>query len=94
MLAYSGGLISGLLVIVLVRHDGFARFHAMQSIVTFSTLLVAHLLLGSFGTFGSVARVPFFVSVVVLWIYLMVCAWRGQRYHLPVVGAFAEHLLK
>jgi len=32
--------------------------------------------------------------VIVLWVYLMVRAWSGERYHLPYAGAFADHLMK
>lgn len=94
VLAYVGGLLSGVIVIVVERRDPFVRFHAMQSIVTFSALLVAHLVLRGFGLLGAVALVPFVMGVIVLWILLMVQAWRGERYHLPYLGTFAEHLLK
>jgi len=94
VLAYVGGLLSGIIVILVERRDPFVRFHAMQSIVTFAVVLVAHLVLRSLGRLGAVAVVPFVISVVCLWIALMVQAWKGERYHLPYLGAFAEHLLK
>src|SRR5262245_34030572 len=92
--AYAGGLISGLLILALERQDGFVRFHAMQSSVTFAALLVAHLMLRGFGAVGVVASVPFVLAVIALWAALMIQAGRGERYHLPYLGAFAEHLLK
>ena len=93
-LAYGGGLVSGIVVLSIERHDAFVRFHATQSVVTFSAALVAHLMLLGLGAVGRVATVPFVVAVAVLWIYLIVQAWRGERRHLPYVGAFADHLLK
>jgi len=92
--AYLGGLISGTVVLIVERHDAFVRFHAMQSIVTFSAALVAHLVLRGLGRVGAIATVPFVIAVTVLWVYLMVRAWRGERHHLPYVGAFADHLMK
>ena len=94
VLAYAGGLLSGLLVLALERKDSFVRFHAMQSVVAFGAVVIAHLMLRGLGTFGAFAGVPFALSVVVLWIALMFQAFRGERYHLPYLGAFAEHLLK
>jgi uncharacterized membrane protein len=94
VLAYIGGLISGIIVILVERRDPFVRFHAMQSIVTFGTLLVAHLVLRALGLLGAIASVPFAIGVFCLWLALMIQAGRGERYHLPYLGAFAEHLLK
>ena len=94
VLAYVGGLLSGIIVILIERRDPFVRFHAMQSIVTLSVLLVAHLVLRGLGLLGAVASVPFVIGVGVLWIALMIQAGRGERYQLPYLGAFAEHLLK
>src|SRR5215471_10265318 len=93
-LSYLGGLLSGIVVLGTERHDGFVRFHAMQSVVTFAGVLVAHLALRGLGLVGLVASVPFVLAVAVLWIFLIVQAWRGERQHLPYVGAFADHLLK
>jgi len=86
--------LSGVIVILVERRDPFVRFHAMQSIVTFGTLLVAHLVLRGFGLIGVIASVPFVLGVAALWIFLMVQAARGERFQLPYLGPFAEHLLK
>jgi uncharacterized membrane protein len=94
VLAYLGGLVSGVLVLTVERRDPFVRFHAMQCCVTFAVVLVAHLMLRALGGAGVVISVPFVLGVIVLWVVLMVQAWRGRRYHVPYLGAFAEHLLK
>jgi len=94
VLAYVGGLLSGVVVILVERRDPFVRFHAMQSIVTFGTLLVAHLVLRGFGLLGVIASVPFVFAVAALWMFLIVQAARGLRNPLPYLGTFAEHLLK
>ena len=93
-LSYLGGLLSGIVVLGLEQHDGFVRFHAMQSVVTFSAVVLAHLALRGLGLVGLVASVPFVAGVALVWLYLIVQAWRGRRQHLPYVGAFADHLLK
>jgi uncharacterized membrane protein len=92
-LAYAGGAISGVILLVMEKRDRFVRFHAMQSVVTFVGVMVAHLVLTSLPLVGRLLSAPFVVAVVVLWIILMSRAWRGQWFKLPQVGDFAEHLL-
>jgi uncharacterized membrane protein len=92
-LAYALGLVSAVAVLLVEKRDPFVRFHAMQSLVTFVGVLVAHLVLSGLPVIGLVVRLPFVVAVVGLWIVLMVRAFRGERYHLPHIGDFAEHLL-
>jgi uncharacterized membrane protein len=92
--AYLGGLIAGLIVLVVEKHDRFVRFHAMQSVVTFAGVMVAYLAVTGLPVVGAVFSVPFKVGVYVLWAFLMLKAWQGEPYRLPYVGDFAEHLLK
>jgi uncharacterized membrane protein len=93
VLAYVGGVISGVVILALEKEDRFVRFHAMQSIVTFLIVLVAHLLLTGLPVFGLALYYPFVVGVAALWIFLMVQAFRGHRYKLPYIGDFAERQL-
>lgn len=94
VLAYLGGVISGVVLLIVEKHDRFVRFHAMQSVVTFLGVLVVRLALAGLSVIGAVLLLPFVVAVVGLWIFLMVKAWHGESYKLPYVGDFAEHLLK
>ena len=92
--AYLGGLITGVIVLVVEKHDRFVRFHAMQSVVTFVGVMVVYLALSGLPVIGPVVSVPFRIGAYVVWIFLMFKAWRGEAYRLPYVGDFAEHLLK
>ena len=47
LLAYVLGWLSGLAVILIEKEDDFVRFHAMQSIVTFSALTLLSLASGT-----------------------------------------------
>ena len=93
-LAYLGGAISGVVVLAIEKHDPFVRFHAIQSTVTFLGVLVVNLVVISLPVIGLLLSVPFVVAVVVIWVLLMVKAFRGERYKLPYVGDFAEHLMR
>ena len=93
-LAYLGGAVSGLILLLVEKQDRFVRFHAMQSTITFLLVLVAHLALSGLPWVGPILRIPFVVAVIVLWVFLMYQAFSGNRYKLPYVGDFAEHQLK
>jgi uncharacterized membrane protein len=93
-LAYLGGAISGVIVLAIEKQDPFVRFHAMQSTVTFLGVLVVNLIVVSLPVVGLVLSVPFVVGVIAIWIFMMVKAFRGERYKLPYAGDFAEHLMR
>ena len=93
-LAYLGGAISGLVILVIEKQDPFVRFHAMQSTVLFLGVLVVNLVVISLPVVGMVLSVPFVIAVVVIWVLMMVKAFQGERYKLPYVGDFAEHLMR
>jgi uncharacterized membrane protein len=94
VLAYVGGALTGIVVLVMEKKDQFVRFHAMQSTVTFLLVLVANLLITSLPVVGRMAYYPFALAVTGLWIALMVKAFQGARYKLPYIGDFAERQLK
>ena len=94
VLAYLGGALTGIVVLIMEKKDQFVRFHAMQSTVTFLAVLVANLLLRNIPVVRVMAYVPFGVAVMALWIVLMVKAFMGERYKLPHIGDFAERQLK
>jgi len=93
-LAYVGGAITGIVVLLWEKKDQFARFHAMQSTVTFLLVLVANLLLRNIPVVGRLAYLPMGLAVTALWIVLMAKAFMGERYKLPYIGDFAERQLK
>lgn len=93
-LAYVGGFISGVVVLMVEKQDKFVRFHAMQSVVTFLGVLVAHLLFSSIPVVGTVLYIPFIAAIVFLWGFLMYQAGMGRAYKLPYIGEFAEQQLR
>ncbi len=96
LLCYAVGWITGLVMILLEKKNGFVRFHAMQSIITFGAITFLFIVLGILDGLDIVGRLFWALSMVawiltvVLWIVLMVKAYQGERYKLPVVGDLAE----
>jgi uncharacterized membrane protein len=90
LLCYLGAWITGIVFIVIEQKNKWVRFHAAQSLVTFGTLWIAGLIL------GNIPYIKFFFSPalgilgVILWIVLMVKAYNGERFKLPLFGDIAE----
>ena len=101
-LAYSLGIITGILFLVLepYRRDRFVRFHAMQSILYFVaavafnilwTIMVGMLISIS----GWIAFVSFPIRMLIslglfgLWLFLMFQAYNQREFRIPILGAIA-----
>jgi uncharacterized membrane protein len=89
-LAYSLGWITGAAFLLLEPTNKFVRFHAWQSVIVFGGLSLAWFI------FLSIYLVGWFVAFVVilplsafLWLFLMLKAYRGERYKLPFAGEIA-----
>jgi uncharacterized membrane protein len=89
LIAYVLGWISGLAVILIEKNDEFVRFHAMQSIITFGALTLLSIFAGwaffYFSFFGSIIH----IATIALWVILMVKAYQGEKFKLPVIGDLA-----
>lgn len=103
LLCYSLGWITGL-IFYFVDKRPYVRFHAEQSIVVFGGLHIIYFILGSFfglspfaggwtglsfglGLYGLLNLVG-----LVLWILLMVKAYQGERFRVPVAADIAEKI--
>lgn len=93
LLCYLAWWITGLVFILIEKENKFVRFHAVQSIVAFGAItvlwIVLQVLASIFWPFYFLG-VPFWILTVVLWIVLMVKAYQGERFKLPIAGDFAE----
>jgi uncharacterized membrane protein len=98
-LCYLGVWITGLIFYFIDDKNKVIRFHALQSIFVFLPLMILGWIFGGF--FGIFSYGPgwiflwwlswvFWVLILVLWVVLMIKAYRGQKWKLPVVGDLAE----
>lgn len=96
LLCYVLGWVTGLIFLLLENKNKFVRFHAIQSIVTFGAITVVCFVLGMFswipflGIFFGFINWLVSLLAFVLWIVLMVTAYQGKRYKLPIAGDIAE----
>lgn len=88
LLCYSGGLVplgaivSGLIFFLIEKENKFVRFHALQSMITFGALFILLFI----PIIGILAAITHFV----LWILMMIKAYSGVKFKLPLVGDIAE----
>ncbi|MFZ0580684.1 MAG: DUF4870 domain-containing protein [Candidatus Acidiferrales bacterium] len=96
LLCYALGWITGLIFFFIDKRP-FVRFHAAQSIVVFGGLTIIRVGLGMIFLTGGVSLgfgLAWLVSILsfVLWILLMIKAYQGERYRLPIAADLADQL--
>jgi uncharacterized membrane protein len=90
LLSYFFGFITGLVFYLVERKNKFVRFHAMQSMLVFGGLAVLNLIFIFIPILGILISIFLSLLGVVLWIILMIKAYQGEYFKLPVVGDIAE----
>jgi len=90
LLCYVGWWVSGLVFILIEKESKFVRFHAIQSIYVFGVLTIAMIVLRWIPVLGDVLAGLIWVLGVVLWIILMIKAYQGAMFKLPLAGDLAE----
>ena len=103
-LSYFLGPITGVIFVLLEKNDRFVRFHAFQSILLSGAWIafwvafdVVSIILGQIPLLGLLALIfGLLLSVVlglgglILWIALMISAYQGKSWKLPIIGVMAE----
>ncbi|WP_273851310.1 DUF4870 domain-containing protein [Guptibacillus spartinae] len=94
LLTYVLGFVTGIIFLLIEKENKFVRFHAMQSIVVFGAFFIASLVLNVIPVIGTIVSVLILPPLsLIVWIVLMVKAYQGNRYKLPVAGDFSEKQL-
>jgi uncharacterized membrane protein len=103
LLCYVLGWLTGLIFYFIDKRP-FVRFHAAQSIVVFGGLHIITIVLGMFFGFSLLAgglagfSVGFAIyhlielGALILWIVLMIKAYQGVKFRVPVAADIAEKL--
>lgn len=80
--------VSGL-IFLLIDKDPDVRFHATQSIVVFGLITLALFV----PIIGWVLSPLFMVIGLILWIFLIIKSFQGEKVKVPYLGDFAEKQL-
>jgi len=92
LLCYLGIWITGIIFLLIEQKNKFVRFHAIQSIIIFITLGIASAFLSQIPLLGWFFGVIIGVLSFVLWVVLMVKAYQGELYKVPLAGDLAEKM--
>lgn len=90
LLAYLLGVITGIIFYLIEKDNKFVRFHAMQSIVVFGALFVLSMVLNFIPVIGWALLPILGLLGLILWIVLMIKAYQGEYFKLPIAGDIAE----
>jgi len=106
LLCYVALWVTGIVFVVWEKKSVFVKFHAWQSIMTFGVLTVAHLILSrmlidiawgnwlypKLGLYRAGVAFGWIIGMVmlVLWIVLMIQAYQGKMWKVPLAGNWAE----
>ncbi len=90
MLTYLAGWITGLIFLLTEKEDQNIRFHAAQSLVVFGVLNLVVLV----PLIGWMLSPLISLIALALWVLLMLKAYQGEKFVLPVAGEYAQKLMK
>jgi uncharacterized membrane protein len=90
LLCYLLSFVTGIVFLVIEKENRFVRFHAYQSLAVFGSLFLLSLIAGFIPVIGSLIGFLMGPVWLILWILLMVKAYQGERFKLPVTGDWAE----
>ncbi|MGE0462703.1 MAG: DUF4870 domain-containing protein [Vicinamibacterales bacterium] len=104
VLCYSAWWITGLLFLVIERQHRGIRFHAAQSLVLFGALSLLLLGLGALSAMALMVSSQAYqgaraladvcwIGAAALWLVLVVRAWRGETWRVPLVAALADRIV-
>lgn len=82
--------LTGLIFILIEKKNKTVKFHAWQSFLVFLPLWIIAFVFTWIPFFGWIVAGILWLLVVILWIVLMVKAYQGEKFKLPVIGDIAE----
>jgi uncharacterized membrane protein len=101
-LSYIFGWVTGLIFFLSEKQNQFVRFHAMQSILFSAGLTILYIAVWVLDFVFALANVGFLallfgclfwivgLAAFVVWIILLINAFQGKKFKLPVIGDYAE----
>ncbi|MCK8490039.1 hypothetical protein M0651_23020 [Paenibacillus sp. MBLB2552] len=93
-LCYLFAFVGGVVFLALERRSRFVLFHALQSVMLFGGLMLAHALSGFLPVIGIVVNLLLTLLGVTLWVVLMLATLQGKWLKLPWIGELAEKQLQ
>jgi len=89
--------VSGIIFYLLEKDNKMVKFHALQSVLTFLPLNIIYWIVWYVFWWSDIAYVIALligILMFILWIVLMIKAYQGEKFKLPVVGDIADNATK
>lgn len=90
VLCYLVGFVSGIIFYLIEKENKFVRFHAMQSIIVSGSVFVLQIVLTAVPFIGPVLSPLVALVAFILWLVLMIKAYQGEFFKLPIAGEIAQ----
>lgn len=97
-LTYALGAVTGIIFLLIEKKDQEVRWNAGQSVALTVALIGVSIVLAIVGAIPVIGLIAWLVSLLVslgafvLWVFLLVRTFQGNRVTLPVVGAYAQKI--
>jgi uncharacterized membrane protein len=89
-LSYLVGFVTGIIFLLVEKENRFVRFHAMQSTLLFTGIVLVDILLQIVPLLGALLVVFIVIPLsAFLWLFMMFKAYQGEEFKLPLVGQMA-----
>lgn len=86
--------IIGLLFLIFEKENRFIRFHALQAVFLGVALFIIGMILGFIPIIGLLLSILWTPIVLAIMVFMMIQAYKGKYYKLPIIGDMAEKQLK
>lgn len=90
VLSYVLGFVTGLVFFLIEKKNKFVRFHAMQSILFSAAILLLNIVFTLIPVLNLILIPLISLAALVLWIILLIKAYQGEQFKLPIIGDIAE----
>ena len=90
LLCYVLTWVTGIIFLIIEPKNKTVRFHAFQSIVVFGALFIVAMIFTWIPFIGWIIGILVWILTIILWIVLMVKAYQGVKYKIPIAGDMAE----
>ena len=106
LFAYVVCWITGLIFFLIEKDNKFVRFHALQSIIVFGAFTVLSVIISTLFSLFMMLHLGFlfpiftllstliWLTAFIIWIILMIKAYQGEKFKLPVAGDIAEKAIE
>jgi uncharacterized membrane protein len=88
-LCYALSWITGIIFLVLEKENKLVKFHAIQSIIVFLGITVVEIIISVIPGVRAVVNPLLGIASFILWIFLLVKTYQGEKFVVPFAGEIA-----